>query len=133
MPHQPGRTLSDAESFPYSKGMFVNYSLQQPTLLHLGTCDSGRYYISHKLFLSSGCRVESSIGNSFSKGICHSVLSSWILGVMISSVPWCLTSGIIWGVDLRQSSGCWGFLFFLCGQLKSPSLCITRGWIEFIR
>lgn len=30
-----------AEIFPYSNDMFVNYSLQLPTLLHLGTCDSG--------------------------------------------------------------------------------------------
>lgn len=73
--HQLEKTLADAENFPNSKGMFVNSFLQPPTLLHLGTCDSGWCYISPKLFLSSGYKLGSSMGDSFVKGY----VFPWIL------------------------------------------------------
>lgn len=60
MLHQPGRSYSGAAIFPYSKGIFVNYSLQPLTLLCLGTCDPGWHYISHNVFLSCGYRLGSS-------------------------------------------------------------------------
>lgn len=49
MLHQPGRTLSDAQIFPCSKGMFVDPVLQHPRS-SIGGCGFGWHYISHSSF-----------------------------------------------------------------------------------
>lgn len=93
-----------------------------------GACDFGWHYISHKLLLLSGYRLWSSVKNSFSKGICHSVVSSWIWGgvvknrLLVLSIRNCRGEG-----NLRQPRGFWEFLLSLFGPLKSPPLHVPPG------
>lgn len=105
-------------------------------LFPLGACDFGWHYISHKLLLLSGYRLGSSVKNSFSKGICRSVVSSWIWGgaamncLLVLNIRNCMGEG-----NLRQPRGFWEFLLSqsLWPTEESSSSCSTRGWLEFIR
>lgn len=112
---------------PCSTGHVCELCSPTLTLFHLGTCDFAWHCLNYKPLLLSGYRLGSPVEDSFSKRICHSVVSSWTWGVwsqlsIVLSIWNCMGQG-----NLRESRGCRDFLLLLFRPMKSPPLHVPPG------